>query len=87
MPAWLKVAGLQRNTPWQSAHWLDVGRWLADFPSASVPLWQLAQLPRASAWSKRASRQATVVWQSSQSLELGTWFAGRRVRAEEPLPR
>ena len=33
------------DATWQAAHPALVGRWLAGLPVASVPLWQLTQLP------------------------------------------
>jgi hypothetical protein len=37
---------------------------VAVFPGARVPLWQLAQVPLASAWLKVAGVHPVVLWQS-----------------------
>ena len=42
--AWLKVAGTQAATLWQSSQALLVEKCVAGLPLALVPLWQLAQL-------------------------------------------
>ncbi|RLA34221.1 MAG: hypothetical protein DRR15_09300 [Gammaproteobacteria bacterium] len=55
---------------WQSSQTLVVCGCAGFLPVASVPLWQLAQLPLIFTWSKFAGNHATVLWQSSQLLPL-----------------
>ena len=66
-------------------HSAVVGMWVAVLPSALVPLWQLEQVPFASAWlNVLTGDQAVVVWQFSQTLLVERWVADFPV-AEVPL--
>jgi hypothetical protein len=49
--------------------------WVADFPLAVTPLWQLTQAPVMELWSTRALAKLVVVWQSSQAAEVWMWVA------------
>ena len=68
-----KSAGDQTTLLWQSAQISVVEIWVGCLPVASVPSWQLTQLPVIFTWSKLAGIQATVVWQSSQLSPLVMW--------------
>ena len=44
-PEWLKLAGNQALTVWQSLHCAVVGMCVAGLPVAVAPLWQVEQVP------------------------------------------
>jgi hypothetical protein len=51
--------------------------WLVGLPVAGLPLWQLAQLPGATAlWLKLAGVQAPVLWQVSQAAVVAMCVLG-----------
>ncbi len=61
---------------WQKSQLSVLRMWVAVFPGAEVPLWQLAQVPLASAWlNVRSGDQADVAWQLSQVLLVERWVA------------
>jgi hypothetical protein len=63
---WFQVDGFQVLVLWQLMQFTLVGRWVAFFPVAPLPLWQLAQLVAAvkPLWSiPVAGTQPVVLWQ------------------------
>jgi len=59
MPAWFIAVPENFDVEWHVSHDAFVGIWFAGIPSAEIPLWQLAQLPRATlVWSNRPDFQA-----------------------------
>ena len=65
------VVGFHATTLWQLSQVLVAVMCCAPLPVASVPLWQLKQLPVTPLWSKFAGSQAAVVWQFWQLSSAG----------------
>jgi hypothetical protein len=69
VPVWLNFAPANELVEvWQDSQLALVVMWLADFPFAVNPLWQLAQLPVTPEWSNRIAPEKLEVdlWQVSQ---------------------
>jgi hypothetical protein len=63
---------------WQESQERMVTKWLAGFPVAFVPLWQVAQLPGATpVCAKFAGAQAVVRWHESHERSVARCRAGR----------
>ena len=69
IPVWSNLAGIQALVAWQLSHSAVVGMWLAGWPFAASPLWQVEQLPRTLAWSTVVvGFHAVVEWQAAQAV-------------------
>ena len=71
---WSNTAGDQALVLWQSSQLLPLGMWFPDLPTAMLPLWQVAHVPRTEPWSTRsAGDQRELLWQSSQMFVVAMW--------------
>jgi hypothetical protein len=68
---WLNLTEVQFVVTWHVSQVDDVVMWVAVFPRASEPLWQLVQAPDTAEWSYRTLVQLDVTWQVSQFAAVG----------------
>jgi len=70
---------------WQMSQGSTVSVWFGGLPSATLPLWQVAQAAVRPEWFNLAPPKVTeLLWQVSHAALVATWLAGLPV-ARPPL--